>query len=512
MAHNTWFISRVKRQLTLLPDVLIAFNDVVIGNVWAGNTELQIRFEDELGHRGLIQHGNLRSRAEGSGGGGARTYFAWLKSLGLVFVETEHRTCQLTLAGLELLRGDQTFVDIMRHQLIRFQYPSNSSYQGSARIDERFNIHPFWFLLKLMCDERIQYLSVDEIKKIIIIEAVNDSTECFEYIVNRILLYREQGDAMLGYETSDYGDNHNGFYNISNTFINYLQLTQYIERSYMEMRIKDTHLDTVRQLVQTAPAIIPNHHLHENFQRRYGCDNTHARDLRQFNNGVAPNAREVQEMRIRQEYVSEAIRRPITHITPELANRISVRTGIDSVTIETFLQRHFPNGNLSSFLVNYREMAFMGNTGTNATDFELATVELFREIFGFHAEHVGPQGNTPDVYIESADHNFCAIIDNKAYREYSITGDHKRRMLDVYIPTYSRKPYPLAYFAYIAGGFSRNINGQVREIQEASHVNGCAITADYIVELAEKYEASGYNHDTIKNIFSVNRQVTLADL
>ena len=31
--------------------------------------------------------------------------------------------------------------------------------------------------------------------------------------------------------------------NLSNTFINYLQLTQYIERSYMEMRIKDTHFD-----------------------------------------------------------------------------------------------------------------------------------------------------------------------------------------------------------------------------------------------------------------------------
>ena len=90
----------------------------------------------------------------------------------------------------------------------------------------------------------------------------------------------------------------------------------------------------------------------------------------------------------------------------------------------------------------------MGTSG--ARDFEVATCEMFKNIFHMRAEHVGPIGNTPDVFIESEDGQYCAIIDNKAYKNgYSISGDHKRVMEDVYIPnyrTYGKAKYPLAFF------------------------------------------------------------------
>ena len=31
-------------------------------------------------------------------------------------------------------------------------------------------------------------------------------------------------------------------------------------------------------------------------------------------------------------------------------------------------------------------------------------------------KHVGPMGNTPDVFVESEEGKYCGIIDNKAYK------------------------------------------------------------------------------------------------
>ena len=71
MAYQHWFVSRQKRQLTTILSALIVFSDVCVGKTWSGNTELQLKFEDELQSRNITGHGNLRARKAGQGGGGA---------------------------------------------------------------------------------------------------------------------------------------------------------------------------------------------------------------------------------------------------------------------------------------------------------------------------------------------------------------------------------------------------------------------------------------------------------
>jgi len=83
MAYNHWFVSRQKRQLTTILLALVAYTDVCVGKVW--NHELQLQFEDTLGQREITEHGSLRSRRSGQGGGGIRTLFKQMKDLGLVF-------------------------------------------------------------------------------------------------------------------------------------------------------------------------------------------------------------------------------------------------------------------------------------------------------------------------------------------------------------------------------------------------------------------------------------------
>ena len=126
---------------------------------------------------------------------------------------------------------------------------------------------------------------------------------------------------------------------------------------------------------------------------------------------------------------------PITGITSDIVEQVSHNTGVDERTVERFLVQNYPHGNIDDFFLAYKELAHMGTAG--ARDFEVATCEMFRKIFHMKAEHVGPMGNTPDVFVESKEFGYCGIIDNKAYKNgYSITGDHKRVMEDVYIATY----------------------------------------------------------------------------
>ncbi|MCS4468700.1 hypothetical protein JTS96_09965 [Clostridium botulinum] len=95
-------------------------------------------------------------------------------------------------------------------------------------------------------------------------------------------------------------------------------------------------------------------------------------------------------------------------------------------------------------MTEYFEMAFRGRD--DATEFELATVELFKSAFRFEAEHVGPIGLTPDVLILSNEDDYIGIIDNKAYSKYTISNDHKNRMIHNYIKTYKQgQKHPLAF-------------------------------------------------------------------
>ena len=91
----------------------------------------------------------------------------------------------------------------------------------------------------------------------------------------------------------------------------------------------------------------------------------------------------------------------------------------------------------------------------------------------------------------------------------------KRVMEDVYIPTYrlyGDTQFPLAFFTYIAGSFGKNINDQLQSIKRPAGVNCSAMPVDILINLAQDYAAKGYDHNDLRAIFSVNREVQLADL
>ena len=507
MAYNHWFVSRQKRQLTTILQSLVAYSDVCIGRVW--NHDLQIELEDVLGGREITEHGTLRARRTGQGGGGTRTLFKQMKDLGLVFLEEENKKCRLTLIGEELVKGNISFVEAMRLQLKRYQYPSAAVWSGSGSVDHNFRVHPFQFMFRLLRDPRLEnVLTMDEMYGIVIHKAVSDSNAVFEEVVNQIIRYRQNITDGFVYDTDT-----KTYSNIANTFFNYISLTQYVDRGHKTLSVRSGKETLVDDFIEESPSFIPYPEFQENYLRKYGRGLV-AMDRRNFNRENALSQRELNEARIRREYVLLALRTPITSISPEIVEIVSNNTGVDERTVERFLIQNYPHGNIDDFFLSYRELAHMGTAG--AREFEIATCEMFKNIFCMNAEYVGPIGNTPDVFVSSDTEGYCGIIDNKAYKNgYSISGDHKRVMEDVYIPNYQAYGHtqlPLAFYTYIAGSFGTNINSQLATIKRDTGVDGSAMPVDIFINLAQDYADGGYNHSFLKNIFSVNREVCLADL
>lgn len=507
MAYMHWFVSRQKRQLTTILQALVAYSDVCVGKVW--NRELQLEFEDVLGGRDITEHGSLRARRAGQGGGGIRTLFKQMKDLGLVFLEDENKKCRLTLIGEELVKGNVSFVEAMRMQLQRYQYPSAAVWSGSGSVDHSIKIHPFQFMFRLLRDGRLKNtLSMEEMYGIVIHKAVSDSEAVFEDVVSRIIQYRQSFTDAFVNDT-----NTKTYSNIANTFFNYISLTQYIDRGKKTISVRLGKEADVDAFIEASPSFIPHPELTENYQRKYGRGKV-ARDLRNFDREHVLSQKDLNEARIRREYVLLALKTPITDITPDIVEHVSHYTGVDERTVERFLIQNYPHGNIDDFFLSYKELAHMGTAG--ARDFETATCEIFRKIFHMRAEHVGPIGNTPDVFIESQDAGYCGIIDNKSYKNrYSISGNHKRVMEDVYIPkykSYGQTKQTLAFFTYIADSFSNNINSQLATITRDTGVSGSAMPVDIFINLAQDYADKGYNHKLLKDIFSINREIQLSDL
>lgn len=539
--HNFWFVPRNIRILNTIPDYLSVFNDLVVGKNWSHErTGLQVIAEDELKNRQLRNIHDLRAREENKGCGGIRTSFGLLKALGFLMETGTDEIVRLTWAGEELLAGNQSFVDIMRDRLLKFQYPSNYFSKGSAKVSSDFQIHPFWFLLKLMRDERINYLTTQEIQKIVIIFGRNETNTCYENVVSKILTYRnflettelvingshftDEEKEILGYDPGDYNlaikyssrgsVNSNPGYDVANTLINWLDSTLFISRSKEKITLNPVFRTEIDDFIKNKPALIlgPIIDIHENFQKKFGCDKTHSKDLRRFDS-ESTNQKNIRENKICGALVRKAMNSIIDEITPDLVNEIAMETGISQELVEHSIRTRFPHGiSDDGFLIRYKEMSAASTD--EAILFEKATKEIFEKRFKFKAEHTGQKrdsdgiGGYPDVYIESDD--YAGIIDNKAYAAYSISADHILRM-ENYVKKYRDNQPQVKFFIYISNGFGKNISNQVDNLHERLNIDGSAITADQIIEMVKFNEKRPYTHKELISIFSVNRRIQLKD-
>lgn len=514
---NNWQVPRNKRKLYPVVDILSLFTLQNLGDVWNHDLTRQLNFEAELERYGLKRPGPRRDRR----GGGARTYESWLFNLGLIFTETNSGILRTTLAGEALLAGNPP-VDIITNQLMKLQYPSPYSIRSGVRINSRFQIRPFRFLLRLLTDSRIQTLSKEEIGRFVITEGENETIQCFEHVVNRIIRYRLLGDIILSqdfeilYQSSKNGVRSRSatlayLEDIANTIINYLEYTQLIARDHAgRIYIPQEKQINVMAILNDGTSLRLLHEEHEfgieNFQRNFGLVFGQNRDNRTFG-GQAITDTLYRERRVRSELLHIAGIRPIISISMAVIQEIANSLGYTELQVESALEGFRPD-TFSVFEAGYLNMAISGTE--LAKEFEIATQNIFQQL-GFISEHVGNNPLHPDVFVESSS-GYSGIIDNKAYRAYSINNDHRNRMINNYIPLYKDKHDNLEFFMYIADGFGSNIDNQLLQISQRTQVNGCVITARNLIRLLQKHLVNPIEQSVLRDVFKCNSSITIHDI
>lgn len=114
MSHNMWWFTRPKRSLLSTPQALREFALLYEGRTWSSNgREVELSFEENLERAGIKGEGPRFDRT----GGGARTYRAWLRSLGL-FYQDKDKVCYLTDAGEALVKNDMPPFEIIKKQVL----------------------------------------------------------------------------------------------------------------------------------------------------------------------------------------------------------------------------------------------------------------------------------------------------------------------------------------------------------------------------------------------------------
>ena len=515
---NYWWVTRPKRKLNPVPEILSVFAETTLEHQWDASRNLHIQFENNLEKAGLKRVG---TRRDGSGSGG-RTYAAWLRSLGLICEESTTKGVYLTLAGEAIIDGKSP-VKVLRKQVLDYQFPSQFSL--SVGVDERFKIKPFRFLLRLLLDDRINTLSTDEVGKIVITEAETDKS--YEIIVDRIIKYRNFGNDILPEDFfSKYLPNtvfdeknpeaaYGKLTDIANTMFNWLEYTQLIGRDTGIIFIPEEKKTEVINILSVDSPLIKNPEDNENFQRKYGVDPWHKKDTRNLLATKTITSRTLDVQKIRNAFISYASKHPVKRVDNNVIDYIVDLTGVDWKLTQDTLIQCYPHGLVGGFLANFYEMAFKGTD--EAIDFEKATTDIFSDIFGYNAIHLGQTGSksAPDVLLLSDSEGYQAIIDNKAYSKYSITGDHHNRMVHNYIEkisNYSDSEYPIGFFSYIAGGFISTIDKQIASEVKEANIHGSGIIVATFIKMIENHAEKAYTHGQLRDIFGLDRQITLNDI
>lgn len=117
---NYWWVTRPKRKLNSIPEVLASFADLSLNQEWEGQRNSHLAYEDALEEAGLKRKGERRDQTGGDG----RTYKAWLVSLGLIFTQESTGKIKLTLAGEAIMNGDSP-VEVLKGQILKYQFPSS---------------------------------------------------------------------------------------------------------------------------------------------------------------------------------------------------------------------------------------------------------------------------------------------------------------------------------------------------------------------------------------------------
>lgn len=266
--QDYWWITRPKRRLDCVCRELIAFHNVAVGKSWNANRSIQFEFEKMLETLNIKRHDSEKQ----SSGSSARTHATMLYSLGLWYEQDQ--CVYLTPAGAALVDGEPP-VPILTHQVIHYQFPSAYSKIRNIEVSSRFHhIKPFRFLLRLLRDERVCILSNEEIAFVVMIQAENETQDCYEKVVESVLSFRKSKSdwSIFGEDYfAKHGASRTNLLDVANTITLWLEYTSLIKRDGSRITCVKERIEEIDDIVADKGGFVPDDLPAHEFQLRYGA-------------------------------------------------------------------------------------------------------------------------------------------------------------------------------------------------------------------------------------------------
>ncbi|WP_166969161.1 PDDEXK family nuclease [Brevibacterium atlanticum] len=516
-SKNYWMFTRPQRKLYRLPLTVAALHEAAGHTEWSGNRERHIAFEDVLEREGIKRRGQRRDNS----GSGGRTHATLVRSLGLAFDSAETGRLELTLAGLALAEGTRP-TEILKHQVMRFQYPSTYSVSRHVDISDRFRLRPFVLLLRLLLHPRLGgYVTQDEVALVVIVEGTGDSPKDADRIAELIQDYRENDidEEIYVEKYGKNGDTYNSlqkkFSDVANTAFNWLEMVGVIERAKRSIFIPSDAADEAQSILDLYGTYRPIRHEFDadRFQRSYGLPPGKTKDTR----NLAQTRTVTQSEFVARRVTTVLTRWSATELlvdgaTSDIISRLVAETGYEYSEVEVAAKKVLgTDRTLDSFLSNYQSLVFSDDKSAPRY-FERATAEIFRRIFNLEAECVGQSGREPDVVVTKRD-AWRGIVDTKAYSgEYSLPSEHERAMRE-YVETYRAVPgAPLSFWVFIAGSISKGAKHRVRGLADRVDSPGSVIGMLAWTEMIRLAQDGKIDADRMAELFKSNSELTLDDV
>lgn len=458
-----WFITRPERDPTFHKEALEALRDATQNFTlkWKGNRDIHKEYE-----RKLIEIGLKRNSVSNDGSGG-RTWAAMMKTFCYCYIN-EDGYLLLTKVGQELLKGNNVQENITK-QILTLQIPNayflESGFRPKYKTD--FKIRPATFLIKLCCNEKLDYYIT---KEEITFFAMTAHKDCqLSEVVNKILEFRqatEEAKEILKQEIassyehrerSDKGarDFESAHSDVAHTFMlicEYTQLVEYIRGQ--AIRIPTSILENVKKIL-------------EEFDSRYPFNNKYLFSLERMaeTNGLDINS-------------YKATRygkiKPATNKTKKLIKAEKLLSNNPSLTFSEkveLLSKEFIIKEAEEFAEFFNDEDNINNltenfissylNEDNDLEFENKTGKVL-ELIGFDVimhPTIKKERTEIDILLKYKN-DLCGIIDAKNYKtKFQLSASLASHMAGEYI--YNYKTYhghKLQFFGYVTASDIKGTN------------------------------------------------------
>lgn len=515
--RTTWFVTRPQRDPNYFSNALEALK-IATNNFkekWNSNRPIQKEYEVVLAKKKL-KRANISN--DGSGG---RTWAAMLRTYSLVYLADDGRLVP-TKVGLALLEGRKKFDNLCK-QLLTLQIP-NSYFESTGfrpKFSPDFKIRPIRFLIRIVCQETLDYYVTREEITFFVMTARTDKQ--INETVAKIVQFRNASEeekvemkreiAELDYrKRSDSGardfETANG--DVAHTFMlqaGYTELVEYSDGRLFINKETDQLISTLEELDkydQRYPFDDRYKISESRFGERAGLDVDSYKSRALTDEKVASNQSKEEKLvqEILMQYpnlpgksLNEVIDIISNDFPPKKAQKIAVK-----IVEQKSEMPNIDGGFITSYLNQQNDL-----------EFEVQSAEILKAIGFKTVLHPKPviQGERTNIDILiHIDESTVAIIDAKNYEQkFLLSANLANHMATEYIPEYQDyEDKKVKYFGYITaskiGGISnmKKIVNKVKDLYGAE-VSGLMISASALLGFLDYCLENGIEAAERKKMF-----------